>query len=1137
MELLEAIPKKILKGLAIFFSFIFIFLIVLPYITPKTLLEKVASHLFKGSVNMQEASLAPFGKMRFSQIQLNTKKVRGNIDEIEIHAGLYWTLLFLDTTNISLKKPDLTIENSSSSKAGIEKPDSFDQFLFKLNIQNGIFRYNGANFSEVDGYLHTGKNFLSSKLKATASYGEMEGNFFIDTELAVDEDLDEIFFLKKNPLFSLRGSLDFNSKSLPLAWFPLLNDLLGSTLNSQIKLKFDPSFVGSLSLDSPFFYLDGAVHFNQETLSFSRPCTWNYVFNNRVVERLNLLCKLEDNASIGGTIHSLDEWSVQLKNPLKFRTAQQTKLSIQTFHFHRKWKNLTLESQLIQPKKGYLSLKTLKDTYKFQINDLSTSWGELWKNGEIFKQLGPSLSLKGDLKERILTLLMSAENFSLPATKIQLTDTGFSLMEPTNITSNLGNYAIKKLIRENKDYAFLIKGENAQFPLELQDYQFDLTIKEVELEKSLKSTLEGNFSCEFNKLKGPYSDYFFNEGSIMGEIRGGFEKFTVENVQLKVPEGHLETAFSVEDTFKKIHSIQSSPFDLRISQGLAFAGVIPSYSWKEHQENALSIHLNFLKSSLDFFNVEIKGGKALLNYQQEKGIKTLEYKTEIHFSNQQKVLGFFNSEGSFTTKKGELKSIDIEMDAKNFPVQLFGEQAADLFGSSIQIQAKAKGNALAQGELRLENPLLRAELFGTYSKEGFTLSKNLKKSTVSCSLSSLENHPFIKEHKIKITGGGQIKIDCQSLFFPFDADKKELELVAQLEAKNIGLSNERTGANGYFHDTYLSIDKRSFGPFTTQLDTTTSQSQIQATSTKGASSLRCIYDPLQPNSLNFFVKFEKFPSLDFAYLGSKLDGTAFIDVRQGNGKSALHLEAETFQIDLDAKVEKSVCTLTTPVKGRLKNLAIGNAVLQKTSWVPFTIPVRDVRIPLFPLAPQEIQVPKIVFSPFVVETKVEGNTKSVLSSLNVGYKGNVLIYCVPICGENQKLSLDQRPASASILNGTLYLPRIDLLVANKIWLVLWGSTDLKSGATTLILGISGLTLAQTLGIEQLSPTFVLPIRYSGKLQTIQLQKQDIVAAIAFLTAKIYSQRLASKGNEINLDFLVDQREVPPLLCPPSWLQK
>jgi hypothetical protein len=96
--------------------------------------------------------------------------------------------------------------------------------------------------------------------------------------------------------------------------------------------------------------------------------------------------------------------------------------------------------------------------------------------------------------------------------------------------------------------------------------------------------------------------------------------------------------------------------------------------------------------------------------------------------------------------------------------------------------------------------------------------------------------------------------------------------------------------------------------------------------------------------------------------------------------------------------------------------------------------------------------------------------------------------------------------------------------------------DLKTNQTTIYIGLTGQTLRQTLGIEQLSPSFVLPIRTFGNLDNIKIQKQDIVTAIAFLTAKIYSQRLAPKGNEINLDFLVDQRSVPPMTCPPSWAE-
>jgi hypothetical protein len=267
-----------------------------------------------------------------------------------------------------------------------------------------------------------------------------------------------------------------------------------------------------------------------------------------------------------------------------------------------------------------------------------------------------------------------------------------------------------------------------------------------------------------------------------------------------------------------------------------------------------------------------------------------------------------------------------------------------------------------------------------------------------------------------------------------------------------------------------------------------------------------------------------------------LNGTAFIDATQGLGKAALHLESQTFQIDADANIEKNILFLSAPVKGRIRNIQSENVSLQKGNWVPFYIPSKDVRVPLFPLKIENIQLPRVVVAPFVVSTKVEGNTKSVLSALNLGYQGSVLVYCVPVCGENQKIGMEQRPASLSVVQGVLYVPRIDLLVGNKVWIVMWGSMDLKTNQTTIYIGLTGQTLRQALGIEQLSPSFVLPIRTSGNLDSIKIQKQDIVTAIAFLTAKIYSQRLAPKGNEINLDFLVDQRSVPPMTCPPSWSQ-
>ncbi|MBM3195189.1 MAG: hypothetical protein FJZ62_00370 [Chlamydiae bacterium] len=1134
MKLFDLFLSKFFKRLAISLSILLILLIGLPYLVPKILIEKIASSFVDGTVTLERASLSPFGKMRFEKIDIVSSKINGSIDEIGVDSGFYWMILFLETTNVTLKNPDLSIEKIPSTSKNKEKKEVYQRSLFNLIFENGTFRFNEAEFSNINGYCHLGKNFFYSRLDSNARYGQMSGSFSMESALRCDEKWSEALSHKQKLLFELEGFLDFNSKSFPLLWSKEASNLIGSFLNSKIQLRFDPSFVGTIEVDSPLIYLDAAINFDEETLSFTRPCTFNYVLSNDLVQFLNLPFSLEGNSSVGGAIKSGKEWSIQLKNPLKIRTLQESILGVETFKLDRNFKNVTLDSQLKQPAKGSLSLKTVKDVYQFQVNNFSTAWGELYQNGEILKELGPTLSLNGNLNNNVVSFLVTAQNLSLPTTKIRLDEKGFTLLEPILIHSALGHYEIQNFTKLKEDTSFSIKGGDSRFPLKMKGYETNLYLKKIELEKSLGSNVKGDFFFEFNELKGPYSAYLFQQGSLEGTIDGSLEKFKIENLKLKAPNGTLETAFEIEENFEKIFSIQPTHFSFTLPQQLGVKGVISSFEWEKKDKFEFYGHVDYLQSSLKEIPIEVEGGKGFVSFRQEKGVQKIEYKTHLNFEDHQKAEGTFASEGKVEFKNSEAEFIDIEVDSKNFPLEIISKNAVNFLGKSIHIQGKAKGRNLVQGEIKLENPLINAELFGTYSKEGFTLSKNLKKSTVVLSVHSLQHLNFFKDRSIRIKGGGHLKVDCQSLFFPLSQTQKKLEIVANLEAKNIQLINQKTGNDGEFVDTRVTIDKRSFGPFNVQIDTTTSYTQINAPPANGSSSFRCIYDPFQPNSLHLYLNFDHFPTLDIAFLGPKLDGTAFIDATQGNGKSALHLKSETFQMDLDAKVEKGVLFLTSPIKGRLRNIQIDDTTLQKGSWVPFYIPSRDVQIPLFPLKPQNIQVPKIVVSPFVLDTKVEGNTKSVLSSLNVGYKGNVLVYCVPVCGENQKQSFDQRPASASILNGVFYLPRLDLLVGNKIWLVVWGSVDLKTEATTLFLGISGLTLAQTLGIEQLSPDFVLPIRYSGVYHTIQIQKQDIVTAIAFLTAKIYSQRLAPKGGEVNLDFLVDQRGVPPLICPPSW---
>jgi hypothetical protein len=1122
------------KTLFILF-FLFILGIALPYLIPKSLVEMIVSRSVKGTFRIEKMHLAPFGTQYFEEVRIESDEINASIEKIRIDAGIYWALIFFRFTDLYIFELKGALLKKIEGVNGEKKGSYNESYTPRVHLVNGSIEYNGANFSPIDGFIQYKKKSFEANLKSRCEFEKLKGEFSLDTKLEFDSDwsdeIGQILQFSNN----IRGYLFFTSKKFPLLWSKTASSLLGESISAKIQTQFEPSLVASVEIESPLLNLNAACNFDSEGFSFTRASMFNYTFTNGLVELFDLDFSILNPSSIAAAIRSNEDWSISLQNPLKLKTKEGETLGFQSFYLDRKFKNYTLDSLLIQPqKKGSLSIKTLRNAIQFQCINVSTSWGQLVKNGSYLLQLGPTVSLNGSLEEPILNLSIQAEKLELPSLRVKIEGSDLTLLEEASLSSAWGGYKIKSFLKEKGAIAFSVEGGQSPFDFSKDGYKTKFFIQNIALNKQLHSATTGYFDVDFSAVEGPYTEQLFKEGNFKGNFEGSFEELKISTFYLKAPNGSFQSAWKFEDRFEEVTSLRESQFFLATPQGVALSGVIPSFSWEKDKGGELSCHADILKSSLQDPKIEILGGNIRLDLKNRSDLTKIEYKTFFDFNDAQGKKGFIDSKGKFQIQNNLLSYLDVEGEGKHLPVKFFDPLFADFVGESIDLKFKSKGRQVADTEILAENPQVKVKLYGTYSKEAFSVSKNKQTSFIELKTGYWTKLPFLKDHSIGVRGGGNLKLVIDSFFYPHDVDLKKLEFVGVLSAKKISFVNQKTEIEGEINECTVAIDKRPFGPFNGQLSASTSVRQANGSPITGNSNLSLIYNPSQENTISLYLKFDQFPVLDTLFFGSTLNGTAFIDATQGLGKAALHLESQTFQIDADANIEKNILFLSAPVKGRIRNIQSENVSLQKGNWVPFYIPSKDVRVPLFPLKIENLQLPRVVVAPFVVSTKVEGNTKSVLSALSLGYQGSVLVYCVPVCGENQKIGMEQRPASLSVVQGVLYVPRIDLLVGNKVWIVMWGSMDLKTNQTTIYIGLTGQTLRQALGIEQLSPSFVLPIRTSGNLNSIKIQKQDIVTAIAFLTAKIYSQRVAPKGNEINLDFLVDQRSVPPMTCPPSW---
>lgn len=1120
--------------------FILAFLGITPFLVPKIYVEYLISQSVGGKVFVEDISLRPFGGQTLKNIQIESHHFQISIDCIETKSSFWWALLFPLKTLVLVEKPQVTFFSTSLGKQSEDNDIDIDSVHTPLlEIQQGSFRFEETLADSIQGLfqLKKGSIFLSIQLQLTKNniIGSLKSSVDCNFKQNLFKDLDH--FLEN--IKKVDGHIEFFFNSLPLNWSALLSSCLGDQIDGLFKLDFKDSLVGVFDLSSPFLKIDMRFNKDLESLEFTRPSSFQYLLTNSLPAYFAQNFSIAGSASILGNFKTTDDWSIQLSNSLKILSLEGKNLTIQSMTCDHKNKDTSFVAKLAQPgTKGSILWNSKKGDLEFECKNISTLWGTLNKHTERLVQAGPLLQAKGSLKGKILDFEISADRLNIPSTSLKIAKDEVSLLKPTRIDSFLGNYQINHFLYRDEDIGLSLKGGGSKLRLNEGSIKAQVTLNEFILEKKWGSNFSGSFHFLYTDLITPFKDQLSLNGSLVGSFGGDLKKLKIMNLELVSEKLNGVTSFEIEEDFEKIESISKTKIRLITKQGPILQGDIPSFEWKKGGSFKYIADLKLEKAQFENHPVLIEGGNVYLEGKKKKDQFNLKFSSDGSFTSEKTITGKFETKGSIQLQNDELFSISAHFDGKNLPLNILYPDLTKVVGPYLDAKLDVKGNEKPKGAIVLENEFIRADLKGTISKEGFTLYESGESSKIQYSLAPLKSFPFIENLGLNLAKTGTISAECHSLFYPFDLDTKKIEFVGTIEGKKISFSNEANDLKGKMRSFVAKVDKRVLGPLHLHLDVSSSYEGPQkGFDVLGDSNFTLLWDPSVKDSLSVFTKFQNFPTLNLFNLGVSLNGTIFMDVSRGLGRAGIHLDSSNIQIDGDGKVQNSNLYLSTPFVAKFKSLKVGRKEIKNLSSLQFFIPQKGAIIPLFPLNLEKILIPKIHVLPFMVSTKVEGNTRSVFSALNVGVKGNIPIYCVPICSENSRLNPEQRPASLSVVNGVCYLTRLDLLLDQKVWLILWGSTNVSTLDTTLYLGISGPTLYRTLGIANLSTNFVLPIKFSGSLENFKISKQDIVAAIAFLTAKIYAQQIAPDKGELNLDFLVDQQGVPPLNCPPSWLNR
>jgi len=228
----------------------------------------------------------------------------------------------------------------------------------------------------------------------------------------------------------------------------------------------------------------------------------------------------------------------------------------------------------------------------------------------------------------------------------------------------------------------------------------------------------------------------------------------------------------------------------------------------------------------------------------------------------------------------------------------------------------------------------------------------------------------------------------------------------------------------------------------------------------------------------------------------------FIDVDLLSDNTKLHLESI---------IKEGVLTLKSPATLEQKIDRKAGKALLKDSWfssairsskpILMRIDPQGVKIPLLPFSVSKVIVPNITIEPDKLILKNKGAMRAFLSILNMKK-----------ASKSDLVDVWSTPIYLSVGDGVVSCRRSDLLIADKLHLITWGTIHLKEDRLDLIAAVPQETLKKLrMPIVLLSPERGLQIPITGTIMSPSVDTVRLSTRIA--GAKI---RTEDRKNPLNI---------------------
>ncbi len=220
-----------------------------------------------------------------------------------------------------------------------------------------------------------------------------------------------------------------------------------------------------------------------------------------------------------------------------------------------------------------------------------------------------------------------------------------------------------------------------------------------------------------------------------------------------------------------------------------------------------------------------------------------------------------------------------------------------------------------------------------------------------------------------------------------------------------------------------------------------------------------------------------------------------------NGPLSLSLSSPTSQAELSGHLEAGTLILDQPLyaqllitqeasRGILREVnPLDLSAFYTTSPVILQIPKAGSLLPLYPWAPEKLNIPEATLELGKITCRNEGNVNITLGLLKSKQ-----------FNKDQDLTLWFAPIDLSIRKGMVDVERTEILIADTFDICAWGKVDLVKEYVDMTLGLTAPTLAQAFGIKGLPENYVLTLPMKGKMDNVQINTGKATAKVALLLA-------------------------------------